>query len=66
VSAVAYDGHQGDQGFDAVFVHCDVVRQAAMAAADREGLAEGRLNDAVKGFVPDSDPDVRRFSQAIR
>src|ERR1700730_4284122 len=35
----------------AVFVPCDVVRQAAVAVADHEGLAEDRVKDAVKGFT---------------
>jgi hypothetical protein len=29
--------------------------------AAREGLAEDSLNDAVKGFLPDPDPDAQRF-----
>jgi hypothetical protein len=45
----------------AVFVPCDVVRQAAVAVADHEGLAEDRVKDAVKGFLPGPDPDARRF-----
>ena len=45
----------------AVFVPCDVVRQAAVAVADHEGRAEDRVKDAVKGFLPGPDPDARRF-----
>lgn len=61
--AVAYDGHQGDQGFWArcSFVPCVVVRQAAVAVADHEGLADDRVKDAVKGFLPGPDPDAQRF-----
>jgi hypothetical protein len=45
-----------------VFVPCDVVRQAAVAVADHEGLAaEDWLKDAVKGFLPGPDPDAQRF-----
>jgi hypothetical protein len=47
--------------FDAVFVLCDVVRQAAVAVADHEGLAEDWLKEAVKGFLPGPDPDAQRF-----
>jgi hypothetical protein len=43
-----------------VFVPSEVVRKAA-AAAEREGLAEDWLNDAVKGFLPGPDPDAQRF-----
>jgi hypothetical protein len=44
-----------------VFVPCDVVRQAAVAVADHEGLAEDWLNDVVKGFLAGPDPDAQRF-----
>ena len=50
--AVAYDATRSTRDLDAVFVPSDVVRQAAAAVADREGLAEDWLNDAVKGFLP--------------
>jgi hypothetical protein len=43
------------------FVPCVVVRQAAVAVADHEGLAEDRVKDAVKGFLPGPDPDAQRF-----
>jgi hypothetical protein len=45
----------------AVFVPTDVVRQAATAVAEREGLTVDWLNDAVKGFLPGPDPDAQRF-----
>jgi Nucleotidyltransferase of unknown function (DUF6036) len=46
--AVAYDATRATRNLDAVFIPSDVVRQAAAAVADREGLAEDWLNDAVK------------------
>jgi Nucleotidyltransferase of unknown function (DUF6036) len=54
--AVAYDATRATRDLDAVFIPSDVVRQAAAAVAEREGLAEGWLNDAVKGFLPGPDP----------
>lgn len=44
-----------------MFISTDVVRQAAAAVAEREGLAEDSLNDSVKGFLPGPDPDAERF-----
>lgn len=58
--AVAYDATRAPRDLDAVFVPSEVVRKAA-AVAEREGLAEDRLNDAVKGFLPRPDPDAQRF-----
>jgi hypothetical protein len=60
VCAVAYDGHQGFWA-RCSFVPCVVVRQAAVAVADHEGLAEDRVKDAVKGFLPGPEPDAQRF-----
>jgi len=57
--AVAYDATRATRDLDAVFVPSEVVRKAA--AAEREGLAEDWLNDAVKGFLPGPDPDAQRF-----
>ena len=60
--AVAYDATRATRDLDAVFVPSEVVREAAAAVAEREGLAEDWLNDAlVKGFLPGPDPDVQRF-----
>lgn len=59
--AVAYDATRSTRDLEAVFVPSDVVRQAATAVADREGLAEDWLNDAVKGFLPGPDPNAQRF-----
>jgi len=38
--AVAYDATRATRDLDAVFIPSDVVRQAAAAVAEREGLAE--------------------------
>jgi hypothetical protein len=59
--AVAYDATRSTRDLDAVFIPSEVVRQAATAVAEREGLAEDWLNDAVKGFLPGPDPDAQRF-----
>jgi len=50
--AIAYDATRATRDLDAVFVPTDMVRQAALAVAEREGLTEDWLNDAVKGFLP--------------
>ena len=54
--AVAYDATRSTRDLDAVFIPADVVRRAASAVAEREGLAEDWLNDAVKGFLPGPGP----------
>ena len=59
--AVVYDATRATRDLDAVFIPSEVVRQAAAAVAEREGLAEDWLNDAVKGFLPGPDPDAQRF-----
>jgi hypothetical protein len=59
--AVAYDAARATRDLDAVFIPSDVVRRAATAVAERQGLAEDWLNDAVKGFLPGPDPDAQRF-----
>jgi len=46
---------------DAVFLPTEVVRDAALAVAERRGLAKDWLNDAVKGFLPGPDPDAQRY-----
>jgi Nucleotidyltransferase of unknown function (DUF6036) len=59
--AVAYDATRATRDLDAVFIPSDVVRDAAATVAEREGLAQDWLNDAVKGFLPGPDPDAQRF-----
>ncbi|HXL88623.1 MAG TPA: hypothetical protein VN969_06490 [Streptosporangiaceae bacterium] len=59
--AVAYDAMRATRDLDAVFIPTGVVRAAATAVAERRGLAEDWLNDAVKGFLPGPDPEAQRF-----
>jgi Nucleotidyltransferase of unknown function (DUF6036) len=49
--AVAYDATRATRDLDAVFVPSDVVRQAAVAVANREGLG-GRPGCAPCGGIP--------------
>ena len=50
----------------AVFVPCDVVRQAAVAVADHEGLAHDRVMGAVNGFLMAPTRTRSASTQAIR
>lgn len=54
--ALAYDERRATRDIDAVFVPKDVVYRAAARVAERLGLPEGWLNDAVKGFLLGPDP----------
>jgi hypothetical protein len=59
--AVAYDNARATRDLDAVFLPTEVVRQAALAVAERRGLSKDWLDDAVKGFLPGPDPDAQRY-----
>lgn len=54
--ALAYDARRSTRDVDAVFVPKMLVYQAAGRVAQERGLAEGWLNDAVKGFLLGPDP----------
>lgn len=66
--ALAYDGRRATRDIDAVFEPKEVVYAAAAAVATRHDLPEDWLNDAVKGFLPGSDPQARPVfeSDALR
>ena len=59
--AVAYDARRATRDLDAAFEPSSTVRDAARAVAERRGLDEDWLNDAVKGFLPGPDPDAERY-----
>lgn len=62
--AIAYDSQRSTRDLDAVFLPTDVVRRAAAAVANRRGLAADWLNDAVKGYLPGTDPEAWRFYES--
>ncbi len=59
--AVAFDARRATHDLDAVFQPAAVVREAARAVADKRGLGDDWLNDAVKGFLPGPDADAERY-----
>ncbi|MCD0442602.1 DUF6036 family nucleotidyltransferase [Glycomyces sp. A-F 0318] len=56
--ALAYNTRRATRDLDAVFEPKQVVYSAARKVAERHGLAEDWLNDAVKGFLPGDDPNA--------
>ncbi|GAB7190836.1 hypothetical protein NUM3379_15430 [Kineococcus sp. NUM-3379] len=59
--ALAYDTRRATRDLDAAFVPTAVVRDAARAVAEAEGITENWLNDGVKGFLPGDDPDATTY-----
>jgi hypothetical protein len=59
--ALAYDARRTTRDLDAAFYPTDVVRSAARVIAERHGLSDDWLNDAVKGFLPGPDPAAERY-----
>jgi hypothetical protein len=54
--ALAFDERRSTQDIDAVFEPKTIVYEVAGELAHDRGLAEGWLNDAVKGFLAAADP----------
>lgn len=55
--ALAYDARSSTRDIDAVFHPKAEVHSAASRVAERLGLPDDWLNDAVKAYVPGTDPD---------
>jgi len=58
--ALAYDARRATRDIDAIFAPKTGVHLAAAAVAARNDLPDDWLNDAVKGFLPGSDPQARQ------
>ena len=56
--ALAYDGRRATRDVDAVFVPKNEIYREAAGLAAEQGLPQGWLNDAVKGFLLGPDPHV--------
>ena len=54
--SIAYDSRRFTRDVDAVFVPAAEVRREAVAVANELGLGVDWLNDAVKGYIPGTDP----------
>ena len=57
--ALAFDARRSTRDVDAVFEPKLVVYKEATRMAEELGLAEGWLNDAVKGFLAGPDPEAQ-------
>lgn len=57
--ALAYSSRRVTTDVDAVFEPKAVIYTAAARVAERRGLPDDWLNDAVKGFLPGPDDDAR-------
>jgi hypothetical protein len=55
---LAYGATRSTRDVDAVFEPAAPVRKAVLQVAERLNLPDDWLNDAVKGFVPGTDPDA--------
>ncbi|MBJ7608215.1 MAG: hypothetical protein JF887_02130 [Candidatus Dormibacteraeota bacterium] len=56
--AIAFDARRMTRDIDAVFEPKSQVYNAAHEVGERLGLPDDWLNDAVKGFVPGTDPEA--------
>ncbi len=56
--ALAFDERRATRDIDAVFEPKNTVYEAAAIVAEKRGLPDGWLNDAVKGFLVGSDPEA--------
>ena len=59
--ALAYSSRRVTRDIDAVFEPKSVIYQAAATVAEDMGLPADWLNDAVKGFMPGTEPDGIRL-----
>lgn len=56
--ALAYDARRSTRDIDAVFEPKAIIYEAAAQVAEQLALPPGWLNDAVKGFLADEDPNA--------
>lgn len=56
--ALAFDERRATRDIDAVFEPKASIYEVARAMSDEQGLPQGWLNDAVKGFLAGPDPDA--------